>query len=363
MSCLSVSFRMHLLRSACVWLGVATALSCTACVRFSWAQEPSFKDGCMIISLRATSKPAPSLDGTCQFGVDTLLTRTGQFRNVYEWMAPLLVQSFDLAEAALCSRPGCMTGGRHVRLVVVARGLPYAQITPEETFLDVVLSSGLVDYAIQPHRPFAEDVIQGGFIVDHSRSLLAAWFDVLRQAGGRDCNYRVDWPSFPPIAEQDLVRLNLMFNAQISTLQFVFAHELAHLRGAENCIISDTEDTHVEMYCDAVAMRALLRSGTVSPAGPLVAYTALAQWEALRAPRLRSFNYPIRAGDFREVHPSRAWDERADNLIGIWEDFCDRNSDTRACGGDPAITHAMLSFFTDLGDRPLPAACVERVRR
>lgn len=288
---------------------------------------------------------------------DKLLLETNLFTKVYSGMTPIIKEAYIVAEAAIYESKSLPSKTRDVRLIILPKGFPYGLTYAGEDSIDILITGGLFDYAVWPHRAFAEDILSGKFLGSISGSNLYQWYDQLTDAGGKSCDYRVNWPQFPEISDNDSVRISVMTNAQLSTLAFIFAHELVHVNNGDEFVRKKMTKNQIEEECDRIAFRKLMGSGKFSPASPIITFTSLGYWENLRGPRVRSFNFPEDKNRLSEILPQRTWNIRAKKMLSYWAEECKKQPDAKICAGNPKIQAKMITYLENLMIHPSPKEC------
>jgi hypothetical protein len=315
--------------------------------------QPDIVGNCFIYHLRTLDEYVPA--GT-NFKRDVCGSPRGwsPATHAYVFLFPAINSLYN-AEKAFCGSYGCTSAGKDMRLVLVGDPLPNAYIaseTPRDVTL--VVTTTLVDFVQRNGHALMNDLLEDPQLAPQG---FDAWVASLRALGGKSCSLPVKWNTTslsPKIGEDTVLRLAGM------TYQFLFAHEIAHLRTNRTCgyqnnpaLSTEKNSQGIELACDKIAFETLAKADLVIPVFTVATFMGWQHYLTLRRPRLMA-DYPGGQLKFKESFPALGFKERSQALVGAWERACSGGRATPMC----QMKNEILKTANKIINSAPPSECV-----
>jgi hypothetical protein len=248
------------------------------------------------------------------------------------------IMAFYNAEIAYCGAAGCASVGKDMRLVLVGDPLPNIFIAPakareanEPDSITIIVTTTLVDFVLRNAHALMNDLLEDEQLKAQGYQV---WLDQLRALGGRSCSLPVTWNTVtvsPKLTEDILTR------TAMTTFQFLFAHELAHLLLKQTCgykvdqtLTLRQNAQGIERACDKTAFAQLAKSEMAMPLLPIATLVAWEHYITLKRPQLIR-DFPGGETKFVQAFPVLDLKDRSQLLLDQLQAVCSSSPNRPMC--------------------------------
>src|SRR5215213_1631517 len=316
--------------------------------------EPEIVGNCFIYHLRAMDE-YPKV-GQLQSKVCSSPKGWSPARHV-PFFLHIALNSYYNAERATCGSYGCSSTGKDMRLILVGDPLPRAYVATSDgaPAINLIITTTLVDFIQRSAHMLANDMLEDPKLAPEG---YYAWLASLRELGGKSCSLPVKWTNTslsPRIGEQNVYRV------AGTTYQFLFAHEMAHLRTTNNAcgyksnqaLTAEMNSQGVELACDKLAFDTLAKADMALPLFTVATFMGMQHYLTLKKPQLMA-QFPGGPASFREAFPALGFKERSQELVTAWKGACPIGRPAAMC----QMQEVMAVEARKIIDSPPPCECV-----
>lgn len=330
------------IRTVALFLLITTAIS-----QFpNHAQAQEIIGPCLIQEIYKGNSDPKTIENKCrQLDQAHWTSRGGR---AYQLSIMLYKQVFENAENAFCGFRTCISKGRAVKIVVYQNNLANAAIWWNDEAIYLEYSSGLFDFAYIVGSLLARDLRKKS-----RRKLknLEGYWDRMRDYGTKQCTLR-PW-SDPVIKGPVDEKLQSTLTALI--LNFVAAHELAHVATGGNCNYEGSDSLGLEAACDKLGVSTLWNYSEafkILPFAVVAWKLSLANQEALFGPLFaKSLRFRLLETPIHRKIPARNFQRRAEMMINLNEEICSKGDKNMGCH------YKLISEMRKWVRRKLPQPC------